>query len=81
MARGITDDVVHHFPCSSASGGNGPMRDGENYAQENPEEAAGNAVRSMLSSPNQDNSLVVQDESRLTKFPFSFVVLSWGELG
>ena len=26
------------------------------------------------------NSLVVCDESGLTKFPFSFVILSWGEL-
>jgi len=26
------------------------------------------------------NSLVVCDESGHTKFPFSFVVLSWGEL-
>ena len=27
------------------------------------------------------NSLVVCDESGHTKFPFSFVVLSWDELG
>jgi len=27
------------------------------------------------------SSLVVCDESGHTKFPFSFVVLSWGELG
>jgi hypothetical protein len=27
------------------------------------------------------NSLVVCDESGHTEFPFSFVILSWGELG
>jgi len=30
---------------------------------------------------NRDNSLVTYDESGHGKFPFSFVVLSWGELG
>lgn len=28
-----------------------------------------------------DNSLVVCDDSGHAKFPFPFVVLSWGELG
>ena len=30
--------------------------------------------------PNIQYSLVVCDESGHTKFPFSFVILSWGEL-
>jgi len=34
----------------------------------------------LTTAESERNSLVVCDESRQTKFPFSFVVLSWSQL-
>jgi hypothetical protein len=46
----------------------------------NIEQEAGSNYRTSGERAGTQNSLVVCDESGHTKFPFSFVVLSWGEL-